>query len=123
MGKEKKNSLPECEEKVMTVLWNSEKDLDMTETLHRVNTQFKKEWRPQTVSTFLGRLVKKGYLTSTRIGRYHYYHPEITKEEYRIRKMWNLVEQFYDGNKIELIKNLYNENKEAAVADIENWQV
>lgn len=107
----KKISLPECEEKVMVVIWSSEKELDLAGTMSRANARFKKEWKPQTVSTFLARLVKKGYLSSKRIGRYTYYHPEITKEEYRVTKLVELVGTLYDGK------------KDDAVKDILGWQV
>lgn len=108
---DKKEFLSGCEEKVMAVIWSSEKELDLAGTRNMVNERFNKQWKPQTVSTFLARLVKKGYLTSKRIGRYTYYHPEITKEEYRLRKMIELVGTFYDGK------------KDDAVKDILGWQI
>ena len=41
-----------------------------------------KSWKPQTVSTFLARLVKKSFLTVYRKGRYSFYQPAVSKEDF-----------------------------------------
>ena len=53
----------------MKTVWDAERDLDLTDITQRVNEAYNKKWRPQTVSTFLARLVKKGYLRHYRQGR------------------------------------------------------
>ena len=90
--------LSECEEQVMTIIWNSIEDLKRTEIRDKVEERFKHEWALQTVSTFLSRLCTKGYLTTTRKGVYIYYHPEITLEDYRREKMKDLVNMLYNGD-------------------------
>ena len=40
-------------------------------------------WKPQTVSTFISKLVRKGYLEPYRSGQYIYYHILISMDEYR----------------------------------------
>lgn len=42
----------------------------------------RKSWKPQTVSTFLARLVKKSFLTVYRKGRYSFYQPAVSKEDF-----------------------------------------
>lgn len=75
--------LSKCEEQVMSVIWNAENELDLMNTLERVNEKYEHEWRPQTVSTFLARLVKKNYLITRKQGRYTYYRPVVAKEDYK----------------------------------------
>lgn len=91
--------LSECEEQVMSVIWTSENAPDLKYVRAEVNARFDHEWAPQTVSTFLMRLVKKECLSMKRKGRYFYYHPEVSLEQYRKEKLQSLVEMFFDGDK------------------------
>ena len=50
--------------------------------MNRVNQENGKSWKPQTVSTFLARLVKKSFLTVYRKGRYSFYQPAVSKEDF-----------------------------------------
>lgn len=91
-------NLSECEEQVMVVIWMSDDALDLQPIRIGVNTRFNHEWAPQTVSTYLARLIKKGYLRMERKGRNKYYYPKIVLGKYRQEKMQNLVKRLYDGN-------------------------
>ena len=62
-------NLTDCEQLVMKTVWDSEEELSLMEIMQRVNDKYHKEWKPQTVSTFLARLVRKGYLRHYRQGR------------------------------------------------------
>ena len=62
-------ALTECEVLVMKVIWESADVLSIQEITSRINLKYKKDWKLQTVSTFLSRAVKKGYLE--KIGRAH----------------------------------------------------
>lgn len=75
--------LTDCEELVMKTVWDAEEELSLMEVMARVNDKYKKEWKPQTVSTFLARLVKKGYLKYYRQGRVFFYQILIPLEEYK----------------------------------------
>lgn len=72
--------LSKCEEQVMSVIWASEKALDLQPIIAEVNEHFNHEWASQTVSTYLQCLCKKGYLRMERNGRYKYYYPEVPLE-------------------------------------------
>lgn len=90
--------ISECEEQTMSVIWNSDKALDLQPIRNEVNARFNHEWAPQTVSTYLQRLVKKGYLRMERKGRYTYYHPAVPLEQYRKEKLRSLVDVLYSGD-------------------------
>ena len=62
-------NLTDCEQLVMKTVWDAEEELSLMEVMQRVNDKYHKEWKPQTVSTFLARLVRKGYLRHYRQGR------------------------------------------------------
>lgn len=76
------NDISACERLVMKIIWDSTEDLALQEVMGRVNEENGKAWKPQTVSTFLTRLVKKGFLSMYRKGRYCYYQPLVSKDEF-----------------------------------------
>nr|DAD83813.1 MAG TPA: Penicillinase repressor [Myoviridae sp. ctJfU3] len=94
--------LPECEELVMSIIWGSETPQSLKRILVDVNARYGKEWKPQTVSTFLCRLVKKGFLSTYQKGRYCYYVPQIRKEEYCESQLLRIVDLFLGGKAKEL---------------------
>lgn len=88
-------NLTDCEELIMKTLWDAEKELGLMEITRRVNDTYHKDWKPQTVSTFLARLVRKSYLESYRQGRIFLYRILVPQEEYvgemaeRFITFWN----------------------------------
>lgn len=83
-------NLTACEEIVMKTVWDAERELDLSDITQRVNEVYHKEWKPQTVSTFLTRLVKKGYLQNYRKGRVFYYQILVPQKDY----LGKMAEQF-----------------------------
>lgn len=80
----KKEYASRCELKVMKVLWESKEDLSLQPIMMAANDNTGNDWKPQTISTFLARLVKKGWIEGYRKGRYVYYRPLITRTEWII---------------------------------------
>ena len=78
-----KEKLAECEEMIMSVLWSADEDMTLDEVTEKVNIRFGKNWKIQTVATFLTRLKNKGYISIYRVGRYSHYHPEVKLDDYR----------------------------------------
>ncbi len=76
------NDISTCERLVMKVIWDSAEELALQEIMDGVNKENDKNWKPQTVSTFLSRLVKKGFLSMYRKGRYCYYQPLVSKDSF-----------------------------------------
>lgn len=91
-----------CERYVMKVIWDSEESLALQEIMDTVNRENGKEWKPQTVSTFLSRLVKKRYLELYRKGRYCYYRPLVSKQEFWQATMEENARYFTRGDVGEL---------------------
>lgn len=90
--------ITECEKIVMKCVWDSSHELSMQEITEMVNTRFGKNWKTQTVSTFLARLVKKDYLKMYRKGRCFYYQPLVDKEEYKNDVLRDYVEFWNEGS-------------------------
>jgi predicted transcriptional regulator len=103
------NDISVCEKRVMKVIWDSPEELALQGVMNKVNEENGKEWRPQTVSTFLARLVKKGFLTFYRKGRYSYYQPAISKEEFWRITMQENASFFHQGDMGEMACALYED--------------
>ena len=98
--------LSACEEMIMTIIWNSETELDLAAVMAQTIERYHTVWKPQTVSTFLSRAKKKGFLTSYQKGRYSYYQPLVSKAEYRRMKLLTLLTKFYDNDKEAMKKDI-----------------
>lgn len=89
-----RQELSQCEGMVMKTIWSSGDILTMQEITVKVNALFHKTWKTQTVSTYLARLVKKGYLSMERQGRLFYYHPLIAEEDYAQREITKCMDMW-----------------------------
>lgn len=100
--------LSEAEEMIMSVVWSTREAVNLEQIRERANARFEKEWRPQTVSTFLYRLRQKGFLDACRKGRHVYYAPKISVQEYRAKAVETILKRLYFGDigalKVELEK-------------------
>ena len=111
-------TLSDSELFVMKIIWRSEESLSLQEIAERVNRVYGKNWKPQTVSVFLGRIVKKNLLVSKRQGRQFYYYPTISEEEYRKKETVKCVDTLGDGKAdiffaaLSQARNLTKEEKE-----------
>ena len=96
-------ALSECEVLVMKVIWQSDGVMSIQEITSRINQRYGKDWKVQTVSTFLSRAVKKGYLEMKRKGRTFYYYPIVTQEVYGRREIARCGDNWGDGQIFNLI--------------------
>lgn len=103
--------MTECELLVMKCIWGSEEELSLPDIVALVNEKYAKQWKPQTVSTFLARLVKKGFLEMYRKGRLFLYHAQVMEKEYRGGVIRECVD-FWSGNDAGLfLCSLHEERK------------
>lgn len=100
-----------CESQVMAVIYGNPEPMGLREVMSRVNQRFNKNWKPQTVSTFIARLVEKGYLTGKRSGRNTLYYPILKVEEYQKKMCSELCETCFDG-KLNEMRDFLNQLKD-----------
>lgn len=98
--------LTACEELVMKAIWDASEELSMMDIMQRVNDQYKKDWKPQTVSTLLAKLVRKGYLQSHREGRLFFYQVMVPLEEYRGQQAEEFVKFWHFDKADEFLRTL-----------------
>ena len=104
-------ALTECEVLVMKVIWESGEAMSIQEITARINLKYNKDWKLQTVSTFLSRAVKKGYLEMKRRGRSFDYYPLVTEEEYGKREIVECVDNWGNGRLGNLIASFAEARK------------
>ena len=98
--------LTDCEELVMKTVWDADDELSLMEIMQRVNDKYHKEWKPQTVSTFLARLVRKGYLRHYRQGRVFFYQILIPLEDYKSRLTEEFINFWHRGCADDMLMSL-----------------
>lgn len=102
----KVKGLTESEKITMKCVWNLGDGTRLAHILAEANGRYGKEWKSQTVSTFLGKLVLKGYLEQYRDGRYYCYRILISKKEYRCQELAQEMRFWDNGDVNEFVDEL-----------------
>ena len=120
MGKLQKMS--EAEKEVMHFVWAAGDSVSSARLLDDLKT-INKEWKPNTVLTFLARLIEKGVLTSIRHGRSNEYIPLITESEYKQFESRSFLNAVHDGSIKSFVVALYENNDLTAteIAELKEW--
>ncbi|SHM94442.1 Predicted transcriptional regulator [Caldanaerovirga acetigignens] len=109
--------ISDAERKIMEYIWRSGRPVTTSEIME--NLPEGKIWKQNTVVTFLGRLIKKGILKATRIGKANYYEPCITEQEYRYFETKQFINEVHKGSILGFITALF-ENGDLTKEDIES---
>ncbi|MCI1773953.1 MAG: BlaI/MecI/CopY family transcriptional regulator [Paenibacillus lautus] len=114
--------LSDTEMELMEVIWECTPPVTSTELL-ALFAQRGREWKSQTMSTFLSRLVDKGALTATRDGRTNKYTPRISPEDYKLMEAQHVLDGLYQGSVKNLISALYDGEKlsDKDIAELKQW--
>ena len=96
----------------MKSIWEMGDGKTLQEIVNYTNVHSDKEWKPQTVSTYLAKLVKKRYLTSRQagIGRTHEYEALLTEEAYQKNQVKELYEFWGKGQMNKTLTAFFSEN-------------
>ena len=114
--------MSESEKEVMRFVWASGDSVSSAKLLEDLKT-INKEWKSNTVLTFLARLIDKGILTSVRHGRVNEYIPLITENEYIQFETRSFLNSVHDGSVKSFIAALYNGNDltEGEIKELQTW--
>lgn len=102
-------SLSETEMKLMEVIWKENRPVKSNELLDIFSEKEGKDWKGQTIATFLSRLVDKGVLTVNREGRANIYAPCLSLKEYKKREAQSLLNTMYQGSVKNFLATLYDD--------------
>lgn len=88
--------MSDAEREVMHFVWASGNSISSAALIAALKTA-NKDWKPNTVLTFLARLVEKGFLTTVRHGRANEYIPLVSKAEYKRYETRSFLNSVHGG--------------------------
>lgn len=102
--------LAETEVEIMELLWSVEKPIPSIEILNYFNNNHEKNWKKQTLNTFLYRLLQAEVITRISEHRRYLYTPIITKKQYQMRRAEDLITRIYEGSFTNFVEALSGTN-------------
>ncbi len=109
--------ISDAEKQIMEFIWVTGRPVTTREIIKHLPAE--KSWKQNTVITFLARLMKKGVIKATRIGKANHYEPCITEQEYRNFETRQFINDVHKGSVFGFIAALC-ENGDLTKEDIEN---
>lgn len=112
--------LSETEMEVMEVIWGLAASVTVNQLLDIFEN---KGWKTSTLSTILKRLIEKGFLTKSMVGKVNYYDPALTWREYRKRKTQTFLSHLYNGKVKNFIASLVDEDElsQEDITELKEW--
>ena len=92
------NAMSATEFYILKYLWSRETPATFSEIMTHFNEEEKKEWKQQTVNTFLTRLAQKGFLNIDKSGKRAIYIPSVSKKKYYEDYAQQIIEDSYEGS-------------------------
>ena len=93
-----RNAMSATEFYILQYLWTRETPATFSEIMVHFNEDDKKEWKKQTVNTFLSRLSQKGFLNIDKSGKRAIYIPAVTEEKFYENYAKEIVDDSYQGS-------------------------
>lgn len=94
----KEFGLTGTEMELMELLWTTETPLTFKEIMYRCHQELKKEWRKQTLNTYLSHLIKAGLVNVNTDATFFTYMPRCTKAEHISNWTQELVRDMFDNS-------------------------
>lgn len=115
--------LSATEKEIMEVMWEQTEAVSYSFLIDFFNTQRGKEWKRQTLSTYMIRLADKGLITSQNQGRQMFYKSAMTHSEYEKSKANGILDKLYKGSIKNFMTALYDgENlSKDQINDLKEW--
>lgn len=92
------NAMSATEFYILKYLWSRETPATFSEITTHFNEEEKKEWKKQTVNTFLTRLAQKGFLNIDKSGKRAIYIPSVSRKKYYEDYAQQIIEDSYEGS-------------------------
>ena len=90
--------LTKSEKEIMDIIWDAQHPLMIQEILDEVQKRYDKEWRPQTLSSFLRSLVGKELLDYHRKNMFSFYWSCMSRKEYAACIQKQVLEEWFHGS-------------------------
>lgn len=91
---------------IMKCVWSSERELSIQEIQAELRERFDWDAKRSTVRTFMRDMEQNGYILVERRGRHSYVIGLAGEESYKKRQAEKMVDLWFDGSKMNLVKTL-----------------
>lgn len=98
--------LSDAELEIMKIIWENKKETTLFSYLMEELAAQGKPCQKNTLIVLLSRLVGKGYLSATKIGRHNEYAPLISETAYQTVQTQHFIDKVYEGSVRGLVTNL-----------------
>lgn len=114
--------MSDAEKEVMQIIWAVGGSISSSWLLDELKNR-NKDWKPNTVLTFLARLIEKGILTAKKHGRANEYIPLVSENEYKRFETRSFLDSVYDGSIKKFISALYEGDDLTTdeIEDLKKW--
>lgn len=98
---------------IMELLWSEGRPMSFREIMDVATKEWKKDWKVQTLNTFLNGLQKMGMIRAERsmTSSYNVYYPLCTKEQHIHKWTKEMVEVCYDNSFRRLVSAFIGDGK------------
>ena len=94
--------LSDCEKMVLSCIYQylnkAQEAPDLNTLMDMLSRNYKKVWKKQTVCTFLKRVERKGLISIERVGKYSYYYPILSYEQYLSHEFREICNLYFSGD-------------------------
>lgn len=113
--------ISEAEMEIMKIIWKKNQQVTTGEILEELPKE--NSWKTTTVTTLISRLVEKGVLSMTKVGKLNHYSAKITEDEYKAVQSDNFLEDMHNGSVKNFIATLFNNKKISKddIAELKKW--
>lgn len=111
-----KELLTASETLVMKCIWDADFEMSLGDIFEEVNNKYAKAWKYQTVSTFLAKLVQKGFIRARREGHRMVYEILVPEMEYKSKQARDFVDFWNNGSSSQFLQVLYKGRRISAEA-------
>lgn len=98
--------LSDAELEIMKIVWENSGETTLFSYIMEELSSQEKPCQKNTLIVLLSRLVSKGYLSATKIGRRNEYMPLISEDAYQTEQTQHFIDKIYAGNVKGLVTNL-----------------
>ena len=113
--------ISDAEMEIMKIIWKENKQITTADILEKLPKE--NSWKTTTVMTLVTRLIEKGILDVTKIGKLNHYSPKVTEEEYKADQTDVFLDDMHNGSVKSFIATLYNSRKisKQDISDLKKW--
>ncbi len=101
-----KYNLTKSEEEIMELLWETDRKMSSKEILDHFNEHCGKDWKKQTLNTFLAKLLQAGFIDRISKDRKYLYVPLITRMDYKQKGAERFIRDSYSGSFMNFVSAL-----------------